>query len=47
VVLSDAEYEQLVSASESLVDFMHRSPLYGLDDIEFPRDKSPGREVVL
>jgi prevent-host-death family protein len=47
VVLSDAEYEQLVSASESLVDFMHRSPLYGLDDIEFPRDKSFGREVVL
>ena len=47
VVLSDAQYAQLVSASESLVDFMHRSPLYGLDDVEFPRDKSPDREVVL
>ena len=47
VVLSNAEYAQLVSANESLVDFMHRSPLYGADDIEFPPDKSLGREVVL
>ena len=47
VVLSEAEYEQLVSAGESLVEFMHRSPLYGMDDIEFSRDKSQGREVVL
>lgn len=47
VVLSDAQYAQFVSASESMVDFMRRSPLYGLDDVEFPKDKSPGRAVVL
>jgi len=47
VVLSEVENEQLVSAGESLVDFLHHSPLYGMDDIEFPRGKSQGRELVL
>ena len=47
VVLSEAEYEQLVGGHGSLVEFMRRSPLHGQDDIEFDRDESPTREVVL
>jgi len=47
VVLSETEYEQLVGDRGSLVEFMRRSPLYGQDDIEFPRDESLAREVVL
>ncbi len=45
VVLSDPQYAQLVNASDSLVDFMQRSPLYDLDDAEFPRDKSTCHEI--
>ena len=47
VVLSETEYEQLVGGRESLVEFMRRSPLFGQDDIEFPRDGSLARELVL
>ena len=47
VVLSERECEQLVGDHGSLVEFMRRSPLYGQDDIEFPRDESLAREVVL
>jgi prevent-host-death family protein len=47
VVLSEADYEQLVGAGESLVDFMRRSPLYGQEDIGFARDKSLTRKVEL
>lgn len=46
VVLSRAEYGRLAGTGESLVAFVCRSPLYGLEDIEFPRDKSPTREVA-
>ena len=45
VVLSRADYDRLAGTGESLVEFMRRSPLYGHDDIEFPRDKSLTREV--
>jgi len=47
VVLSRAEFDRLAGTGGSLVDFMRRSPLYGLDDIEFPRDTSLTREVAL
>jgi hypothetical protein len=47
VVLSRADYNRLAGAGESLVEFMRRSPLYGPDDIEFPRDQSLTREVGL
>lgn len=47
VVLSREDFERLTGNSRSLVDFMRASPLYGLDEIEFPRDRSPTREVAL
>ena len=47
VVLSEAEYEQLLGTRESLVEFMRRSPLYAPEDVDFPRDKSGAREVEL
>lgn len=46
VVLSRTEYDRLAGTGESLVAFMRRSPLYGLEEIEFPRDNSPTREVT-
>ena len=47
VVLSRAQYDRLAGTGESLVAFMRRSPLYGEEEIEFPRDKSLTREVSL
>ena len=47
VVLSRAQYDRLAGTGESLVAFMRRSPLYGEEEIEFPRDKSHTREVSL
>ncbi len=47
VVLSRAQYDRLTGTGESLVAFMRRSPLYGEEEIEFPRDKSLTREVSL
>ncbi len=47
VVLSREDFERLSSNSRSLVDFMRESPLHGLDDLEFPRDRGPAREVAL
>lgn len=47
VVLSREDFERLTGNSRSLVDFMRASPLYGLDEIEFPRDRSSTREVAL
>lgn len=47
VVLSRAEYDRLTQPRESLVEFMQRSPLYGADDVQFPRDDSLTREVEL
>lgn len=45
VLLSTAEYQRLSGAGQSLVEFMQGSPLFGRDDIEFSRDRSPSREV--
>ncbi|MCX7672919.1 type II toxin-antitoxin system Phd/YefM family antitoxin [Tepidimonas taiwanensis] len=47
IVVSRETFERLAQASESLLDFMRRSPLYGEEDIAFARDPSRTREVVL
>lgn len=47
VVLSRADYDRLAGTGESLVAFMRRSPLAGAEDLDFPRDRSPTREVSL
>jgi prevent-host-death family protein len=47
VVLSRADYDRLMETGESLPAFMRRSPLAEAEDLEFPRDRSPGREVPL
>lgn len=47
VLLSRSDYERLTGGNESLVDFMRRSPLFGLDEPEFNRDRSLTREVSL
>ena len=47
VVLARSDFDRLTKPRESLVEFMRRSPLYGADDLEFPRDQSLTREVEL
>lgn len=47
VLLSRGDYERLTGTHESLVDFMQRSPLSGLEELEFERDRSLTREVSL
>ncbi len=47
VVVAAAEYKKMTQPTESLVEFMQRSPLYGAEDIEFVRDKSLTREHPL
>lgn len=47
VVMSREDYDQLTQPQESLVEFMGRSPLFGAEDLEFPRDQSLNREVEL
>jgi prevent-host-death family protein len=45
VVISREAFDRLSQANVSLVDFMQRSPLCGVDDIEFERDNSLTREL--
>jgi len=40
VVISAAEYKKMIQPTESLLEFMRRSSLYGAEDIELVRDKS-------
>ncbi len=47
VVLSRSAFESLPGRQQSLVEFMRRSPLYGLDELEFECDRSGVREVAL
>ena len=47
VVLSREYYERLTGAGESLVVFMRRSPLYGVEEVDLERDKSLTRKVEL
>ena len=46
VVISRETFDRLSQSQDSLVDFMRRSPLYGVDDITFERDQSLTREVA-
>lgn len=47
VVLSREDFDRLTGGSQSLADFMRRSPLHGLDNLEFPRDRSLTRKATL
>ncbi len=47
VVMSARDYARLSGTTGSLVDFMRKSPLYGNDEPEFTRDRSPVRTVEL
>ena len=47
VVLSRDLFDQLSGNSPSLVEFMQRSPLCGLDDLTFERDQSLTRTINL
>ena len=46
VMLSREAFDRLAGSGESLVAFMQRSPLYGLEDVRLDRDKSSTREVA-
>ena len=45
VVISRELFDQLSGTGESMAAFMPSSPLTGLDDLEFERDRSPPRTV--
>jgi len=45
VVVSREAFDRLTQTQGSLVDFMCRSPLYGVEDVELERDASLTREV--
>ncbi len=47
VVLSRSAFELLSGSKQSLVEFMRQSPLHGLEEIEFERDRSATREEPL
>lgn len=47
VVLSRSAFERLSGCQHSLVDFIQESPLFGLEDIDFERDKSTTRDIAL
>lgn len=46
ILLSREEFDRLVGG-RSLVDFMQRSPLREIEEIDFPRDRSPVRRTSL
>ena len=46
VTMSIEKYNQLTGEKQSLVDFFRESPLCGLD-LDFQRDKRPGRDIHL
>jgi prevent-host-death family protein len=47
VVLSRADYDRLAVTGESLVAFVRRSPLAGLEEFDIERDRSLTREPAL
>ena len=47
VVLSRELYDRLSGNTRTLVQFMQSSPLYGVEEVVFERDKSVVREVHL
>lgn len=46
VLISKEDYDRLTQPKESLVEFLKKSPLKGLD-LEIERDKSPNRVIKL
>lgn len=46
VVLSKAEYDRLRRRKPSLIEFLRRSPLAGLE-LEMERDRTPARDLPL
>ncbi|MDA8169388.1 MAG: type II toxin-antitoxin system Phd/YefM family antitoxin [Nitrospiraceae bacterium] len=44
VVISKAEYDRLKRPKENLIDFMRRSPFFGIE-LDFKREQSLTREV--
>lgn len=47
VLISRETFDRLSLQGDSLVAFMRRSPLHGLDELAFERDPSPTREIDL
>lgn len=47
VVVSRTMFEELTGNQRSLVEFMRKSPLHGLDELEFERDKTLTRDIAL
>ena len=47
VVLSRELFDRLSGNSQSLLEFMQRSPLCGLDDLTLERDQSMTRTIEL
>lgn len=47
VVVSQETFDKLSRSQESLVDFMQRSPLYGMNEIVFERDCGLPRDIHL
>lgn len=47
VMISRAEFDRLAGTGESLVEFMRRSPLYGLESLGIERDRRLIRGVEL
>lgn len=46
VLISADDYARLTGAKPSLVEFLRKSPLHGLD-LKIERDRSPAREIEL
>ena len=47
VVVSRELFDRLSGNTESLVQFIRQSPLYGMDEIDLTRDTSPNRVIDL
>ncbi|MDF2965191.1 MAG: Phd YefM [Rickettsiaceae bacterium] len=46
IILSIDEYNKLNSPKSSLIDFLQKSPLYGVE-LNIERDKTSGRDIEL
>ena len=46
VILSKKEYDRLLGKKLTFVEFINHSPFKGLD-LNFERDRSPGRDIEL
>lgn len=47
VVMSRELFDRLSGNTQTLVQFMQSSPLYGMDELVFERDKGFAREIDL